>query len=41
MKNVFNMKMVSQPLRLKSAAVGGGAEVARQYGRQIGEKLTQ
>ena len=41
MKNVFNMKMVSQPLRLKSATVGGGAEVARQYGRQIGEKLTQ
>jgi flavorubredoxin len=39
MKNVFNMRMVSQPLRLKSATVGGGAEVARQYGRQIGEKL--
>lgn len=41
MKNVFNMKMVSQPLRLKSATVGGGAEVARQYGRQIGERLSQ
>jgi flavorubredoxin len=41
MKNVFNMTMVSQPLRLKSATVGGGVEVARQYGRQIGEKLKQ
>jgi flavorubredoxin len=41
MKNVFKMKMVSQPLRLKSATVGGGAEVARQYGRQIGENLSQ
>ena len=41
MKNVFNMKMVSQPLRLKSAAVGGGAESARHYGREIGEKLKQ
>jgi flavorubredoxin len=39
MKNVFNMNMVSQPLRLKSAAVGRGAELARQYGREIGEKL--
>jgi NAD(P)H dehydrogenase (quinone) len=39
MKNVFNMNMVSQPLRLKSAAAGGGAELARQYGREIGEKL--
>ena len=41
MKNVFNMKMVSQPLRLKSAAVGGGAELARHYGREIGEKMKQ
>jgi flavorubredoxin len=39
MKNVFNMTMVSQPLRLKSAAGEGGAEVARKYGREIGEKL--
>ena len=41
MKNVFEMKMVSRPLRVKSAAVGGGAESARQYGRDIGEKLRQ
>ena len=39
MKNVFNMTIVSQPLRLKSAAGEGGAEVARKYGREIGEKL--
>jgi flavorubredoxin len=39
MKNVFNMKVVSQPLRLKSAAVEVGAESARRYGREIGEKL--
>jgi flavorubredoxin len=41
MKNVFNMKMVSQPLRLKSTAVGGGADMARKYGCEIGEKLKQ
>jgi len=41
MKNVFEMKMVSRPLRVKSAAVGGGAESARQYGREIGERLRQ
>lgn len=40
MKNVFNMKMVSIPLRLKSANLGGGMKMAQDYGREIAEALT-
>ena len=39
MQNVFNMNMVGQPLRLKSAALGGGIKMAQDYGRQIAQKL--
>jgi flavorubredoxin len=39
MKNIFNMKMVSGPLRLKSAALGGGTQMAQDYGKEIGKKL--
>ena len=39
MKNIFKMKMVSIPLRLKSANLGGGLKMAQDYGREIGEKL--
>ena len=35
MKNVFNMKMVREPLRLKSATLGGGTKMAQDYGREI------
>jgi len=38
MKNVFKMDMISGPLRLKSASIGGGAQTAQDYGREIGEK---
>ncbi len=38
MKNVFNMNMVSDSLRLKSAAIEGGKKMAQDYGRQVGEK---
>ncbi len=38
MKNVFKMDMISGPLRLKSASIGGGAQTAHDYGREIGEK---
>jgi len=41
MKNIFNMDMVSGPLRLKSAALGGGIQMAQDYGREVGEKLTK
>ena len=39
MKNIFKMKMVSIPLRLKSANLGGGLKMAQDYGREIAEKL--
>ena len=38
MKNIFKMDMVSGPLRLKSATLGGGIRMAQDYGREIGEK---
>ncbi|UCF57395.1 MAG: FprA family A-type flavoprotein [Deltaproteobacteria bacterium] len=41
MKNIFNMKMVSGPLRLKSAALGGGTQMAQDYGKEIGKKLAR
>jgi len=39
MQNVFKMKMVGGPLQLKSAALGGGAQMAQDYGRQIAKLL--
>ena len=39
MKNIFKMDMVSGPLRLKSSTLGGGIQMAQDYGREIGEKL--
>ena len=39
MKNIFKMDMVSDPLRLKSASLGGGTKMAQDYGRNIGKKL--
>ena len=39
MENVFNMDMVSGPLRLKSSSLGGGIQMAQDYGREIAEKL--
>jgi flavorubredoxin len=39
MKNIFKMEMVSGPLRLKSASLGGGIPMAQDYGKEIGKKL--
>lgn len=39
MKNIFKMDMVSGPLMLKSASLGGGIQMAQDYGKQIGKKL--
>jgi flavorubredoxin len=39
MKNIFKMEMASVPLRLKSASLGGGVQMAQDYGREIGAKL--
>ena len=39
MKNIFKMAMTSDPLRLKSSSLGGGLEMAQDYGREIAQKL--
>jgi flavorubredoxin len=39
MKNIFKMNMVSGPLRLKASSLGGGIQMAQDYGREIAEKL--
>ena len=39
MKNIFKMDMVSSALRLKSATLGGGKEMAQDYGRSVGKKM--
>ncbi len=39
MKNIFKMNMVSGPLRLKSSSLGGGIQMAQDYGREVVEKL--
>ena len=40
MKTVFKMDMVGGPLLLKSASLGGGLQMAQDYGRDIAKKLT-
>lgn len=37
MKNVFKMEMVNGPLKLKSASLGGGKQMARDYGKELGK----
>ena len=39
MQHIFKMDMVSGPLRLKSSALGGGIQMAQDYGREIAKKL--
>ena len=40
MKEVFKMDMAKDPLLLKSASLGGGVQMAQEYGREIGDKLS-
>ena len=40
MKHILEMDMVSGPLMLKSASRGGGTQMAQDYGREIGKKLS-
>ena len=40
MKNIFKMEMVGAPLRLKSSQLGGGVQMAQDYGREIASKLS-
>lgn len=39
MKNIYKMEMVSGPMRLKSAALGGGLQMAHDYGKEIAAKI--
>ncbi len=39
MKNIFQMDMVGGPLMLKSSRLGGGINMAQDYGREIAGKL--
>jgi flavorubredoxin len=39
MKNIYKMKMVSGPMRLKSASLGGGLQMAHDYGKEIAAKI--
>lgn len=40
MKNISKMDMVGGSLRLKSASLGGGTQMAQDYGKDLGKKLT-
>ena len=39
MKEIFKMDMTGGPLLLKSASLGGGVQMAQDYGREIGSKI--
>ena len=40
MENIFKMTMVKEPLRLKSSSLGGGIQMAQDYGREIAAMMT-
>jgi flavorubredoxin len=39
MKHILKMEMVGDTLRLKSSSLGGGIQMAQDYGREIAKKL--
>ena len=39
MKHILKMNMVGDTLRLKSSSLGGGMQMAQDYGREIAKKL--
>jgi NAD(P)H dehydrogenase (quinone) len=39
MVNIFKMNLVKSPLRLKSSTLGGGIQMAQEYGRDIAQKI--
>ena len=41
MKHIYKMDMVSGPLMLKSASLGGGIEMGQNYGREIAKQLNR
>ena len=40
MKNIFKMDMAGGSLRLKASSLGGGIQMAQDYGREIAAKLS-
>jgi flavorubredoxin len=40
MENIFQMNMVTGPLRLKSSSLGGGIQMAQEYGKQVASLLS-
>jgi flavorubredoxin len=40
MKHVLKMDMVGDTLRLKSSSLGGGLQMAQDYGREIAKKIS-
>jgi len=41
MKHIFGMDMVGSPLRLKASSLGGGIQMAQDYGREIAKMLNK
>ena len=39
MKNIFKMNMAKGPLMLKASSLGGGVQMAQEYGKEIGKKI--
>jgi flavorubredoxin len=39
MRNIFKMSMANSPLHLKSASLGGGVQMAQNYGKEIAKKI--
>ncbi len=39
MQHILKMNMVKDPLMLKSSSLGGGIQMAQDYGREIAKKL--
>ncbi len=39
MANIFKMDMVGDPLMLKNASLGGGLQMAQDYGKAVAKKL--
>ena len=39
MKHILKMNMIGDTLRLKSSSLGGGLQMAQDYGREIAKKL--
>jgi len=40
MKNIFKMNMAADCLRLKTSNLGGGVQMAQDYGRQLAKQLS-